>query len=239
MSEPLTIAVPCFGPSPKWTKMLLVWLTHYLNSGCRLPVVVITDMTTAIPMHEFPPVNATCLRFDPLAFPAIIRPGMAFDLHGSLICHAARFLGPCVVMDTDCLLLRDPTEAFARFPSGATLGMAPDCGSRKVRVLEGDVPERNGGVLYFGEATPNERERLVWEYHNVFAELMLSCASDPILEQLVWSVVWHRLAYDGKAHDIPRALNHSHRWGMNPGVIIRHEHGSVKWHRVEGEITHA
>lgn len=230
----LTIAVPCFGPSPKWTRMLLVWIEHYLASGCRLPVVVITDLDTPIPEL---PEGMMIKRSDPEAFPGVIRPGMPFDLHGALICDALASLGPCVVMDSDALMLRDPTEAFARFPHSATMGMAQDAGQRPIRVIEGTMIERNGGVLHFGAMPEPERHHLLYEYRNTFVELMERYATNPILEQLVWSVVWYRLKAEGKAHEIPSYLNHSHLWGIRDGVIIRHEHGSVKWHRLAGGVA--
>ena len=99
------------------------------------------------------------------------------------------------------------------------------------------VLELHGGVLYFGEVDLDERIALVQEYQDTFAELQATQGANPILEQLVFSAMWHRAGRTGRAYDIPRALNHSHLWGVDDRVTIRHEHGRVKWHRVEGGLT--
>lgn len=233
MNADLTLAVACFGSDPKWVKMLNIWLTHHRHADCALPVVVLTDMDTVLPAFEG---NVTGLRFDPRMTRALLRDGQPFDIHGSLIVQAIRFLGPVVFMDSDALLMRDPTDDFRRFPQHALIGMAPDAGGRVVNVLEGAVPERNGGVLYFGDSTPYDRETLIAAYHDTFAELADAHPANPLLEQMVWSVVWHRVgqARAGDAFDIPRRFNSSHLWGMDPGVVVRHEHGNVKWMRLNG-----
>lgn len=238
MNHDITLAVPCFGTSPRWVAMLEVWLSHRLKSGCRLPVAVLSDPDTALPAFSD---DVTVLRFDPHALPGIIRPGQPFDNQGSLIVQAIRFLGPVVVMDSDALMLRDPTAEFARFPRHALIGMAPDAGGRVLTLPEGVLPERNGGVLYFGDAQPEEREVLARAYRDTFAELVRDHPTNPLLTQFVWSVVWHRVGryMQGGAFDIPRRLNSSHIWGESPDVVVRHEHGKVKWHRVPGELARA
>jgi len=222
MNEPLTLAVPCFGTSPKWVRMVEVWLAYYLKSGCQLPVIVLTDMTTEIPASILPPGgNVTCLRFST----PVLRQGHPFDVQGALICQAARFLGPLVVMDSDALMLRDPTAEFARLPASARIGMAPDAGGAPF-VL-------NAGVIYFGEATPLEREQLVHAYNDTFTQMLDGHADNPLLTQLVWSALWHRAADEGRAYAMPARLNHSRLWPLHPGVIIRHHHGTDKWQTLE------
>lgn len=236
MNEPLTIAVPCFGPESRWVAMLDVWMAHYLKSGCRLPVVVLTDMDTPLPIYSG---NVTGLRFDPRQSRHLLRPGQPFDALGSLIVQAIRFLGPVVFMDSDALLLRDPTAEFSRFPENALIGMTPDALDRII-VTEGGTPvlERNAGVLYFGDASPYERETLIAAYRDTFFELQAAHPANPLLTQMVWSVVWHRVhqARASDAFDMPRCCNSSHMWATSEATVVRHEHGNVKWHRVAGGI---
>jgi hypothetical protein len=239
MTPDLTIAVPCFGTSPKWVAMLEVWLAHYLKSGCRLPVVVLTDNESTRDALRCRG-DVIVYLFDPLSTLHILRHGQPFDIQGSLIVQAIRFLGPCVVMDSDALMLRDPTEEFLNLRASAALfGMAPDAGGRTLIVRGQEIPERNGGVLYFGPGA--HKAGLPLAYQDAFAELVRDHPNNPLLTQFAWSVVWHRVGGDiaRGALDIPRRLNHSRMWPMTLDVVIRHEHGNVKWQRIEKEAAHA
>lgn len=234
----MNIAVPSFGDSPKWAKMLEVWMDFYRASGCSLPVTVVTDTHWPAP-RCVQDGHAKMIRFNPDNLPCVLRDGMPFDRQGSLICQAILYFGRCVIMDSDALMQHDPTKAFLSFPAKAVIGMAPDAGGRRF-MLDGEaVLERNGGVLYFGEVDMDERMALVQEYQDTFAQLRATQEANPILEQLVFSAMWHRAGRTGRAYDIARTLNHSRLWGLDDRATIRHEHGRVKWHRVEGGLAHA
>lgn len=233
MNHDLTLCVTVFGSHPKWVGMLEVWLKYYLKSGCRMPVVVITDHEAVIRSAITPP-GVHVMRFDPTRIPGIRRDGQAFDTQGSLICQAIRVMGRCVVMDTDALIFKDPTREFAKLPVEARMGMAADAGGRSIDTTHGTLSECNGGVLYFGDDTVEGRESIVADYARTFNEARAAYEANPLLEQVAWSVLWHRLKAIGQGCDIPRCLNWSHFWPMNEDVLIRHEHGGCKWHRVEG-----
>lgn len=233
----MQLAVPCYGAHPKYVRLLALWLEHYWATRCQFPVYVLTDRHCQIPEQSLLP-NVTVLRLDPLQFAPLLREGCPFDIKGALILGALRQLSACVIMDTDALPLQNLKPYLDRLPDHPMIGMAQDGGLR--RVPGTDLHELNAGVLYFPKASPQAREAIISAYALAFEELKARCDAYG-LEQLAWSLVWHRLKEQGLATLLPKGLNWSRFWPVSADTVIMHEHGEGKWAKygLNREVRHA
>jgi hypothetical protein len=105
-------------PDSQYAQMLRMFLQHYKESGCELPVAILTDTSTIIPRDVIDLLgteerggyaNKCVWRYDPTNLPTIVRQGMVFDVKGSLMLQAMHRLSNCLCLDTDALLMKDPT----------------------------------------------------------------------------------------------------------------------------------
>lgn len=169
------------------------------------------------------------LHLNPYELPAIVRPDCPFDIKGALTLSAIRQLGRCVIMDIDALLLKDPTTHLLAMNPHSPFGMALDGGARGIIGHE-HQKEHNAGVLYFGDKSGIGRSGLACLYLDAFRELTARGNSSTV-EQVAWSLVWHRLDTLGLATLLPKVLNWSRFWPASPETVVLHEHGERKWEK--------
>ena len=230
----MQIALTCFGNDPKYTRLLDLWLEHYWKSGCKLPLYILTNMECVLPKHLLLP-GMTVLRVDTEKHAALIRAHCPFDIKGVLILEALLQLSRCVIMDIDALLLKDPTERLNHI-GDTSFAMGLDGGNR-------DIPgcnwkEHNAGVMYFGNDSVPMRQAIITAYTSAYHELRARTDAGS-LEQMAWSLVWHRMNALGQAKLLPMALNWSRFWPACPATVVLHEHGEKKWAKYNlGDKTH-
>lgn len=235
----ITIGLVHYGDEAYYP-LLKEWLRRYEASGCKLQVVVLSDLTARLPkgFHLWTPGNTDrfCyLRFDPTELAGILRPGKAFDTKGSIIVQASQTIRtPLLVLDTDAFFVQDPTEMLDKAPV-AILGMGQDPIDRPIDGISDSVLEKNAGVLYFGTDLPEDRAWIKFAYIKWFKHLKNVNANSALLEQITWTAVWYELGKMNKNCAIPKALNWSYLWGYsNAQTRILHEHGPGKWARIPG-----
>jgi hypothetical protein len=220
--------------------LLELWYDYYLKSGCKIPVVVVTDGMATLP--EFcaahipfngmiPPVSS--LVVDPALIPNVIRKGNPFDVKGALVCLAVRRFGEVFFVDSDAFLLKNPEPVLASIPETAVISMGDDPYPTRIEGTDGAL-QRNAGVMVVKAKDPQVREALVANYCFSHTTLRNTPKNNTqLLEQFAWSATHHRYTRKNKAYVFPRALNWSRMWDRkDPNIVILHEHGPKKWEYV-------
>jgi hypothetical protein len=218
--------------------LLIEWVKVYKASGCELPVVVFADKKVPIP-EEFEKYTGEAQRFSYIRFdttlnPGIMRPGKAFDAKGNIITQAIQqVLGPLLLVDTDAFFVKDPTPLIETLPARARIAMGEDPMTRWIQGVQDGrnaIPERNAGVLFFGESNQYDRHQLATRYTFLFRHLR-ELNNNPMLEQCTWTM----LTLECGNLKLPKALNWSYLWGRSDEeTYILHEHGPQKWNHLEG-----
>ena len=232
----MVIALTHFG-SDEFLPLLKLWVDRYLLSGTALDVVVLADMKVKVPdifEHHNPGDRKrfTVARFDPI--PDIIRPDQPFDMKGSLILCGLQLLQNerVLLVDSDAFFVKNPAQALAYMDGAFFMGEDPM--TRYIRGINGEIKERNAGVLFFGTTSYADRSAIQTKYLENFKAL-LPANDDALLEQVVWTKTWHDLRDCGISKELPRSLNWSYIWGRSDDrTIILHEHGPQKWAKVPG-----
>lgn len=221
------IVVPYFGTDPRYHKLLDQWVSQFFKLNCACPLAIISD--------ESSPCSYPVRRFDLSKYKYWMRPNQPFDRKGALMCKAILNLSPCLILDADALLMRDPTEALKPFENSICampldLGANPNPNKpRKLDRSYGNITRTCGGVLWSG--SPNNAHFLVGEYLNAFQELReqmhlpWSPPIDCLIEQFSWSIALHRLM----GHYLPETFNWPpHLCGPNENAIVNHYFGNRK-----------
>jgi hypothetical protein len=222
------------------TDLLELWFDFYKKSGCTLPVVVVTDGMTTLPevcsIHispdgPIPPISH--IVYNPASIPGILRPGMAFDIKGSLMCQAIRRFGEVFFVDADAFFLKNPEELLAAIPERSILSMGDDPFPTPIRGMNGAV-QRNAGVVVVKAKDSVARENLIANYKSLYSMLRNTSPNNaPLLEQFVWSSIHDRYLRNNKAHVFPKILNWSRMWNReDPNIVVMHEHGPQKWDHI-------
>ena len=224
--------------SPAFLPLLNEWVRIYKDSKCRLPVVILADLTVPIP-SEFikrvrgKPQQFSYVRFDPMDNIRIMRPGKAFDAKGAIIIQAIQhILDPLLIVDTDAFFVKDPTALIQKLPD-ERLMMGDDPNTRYIQgVLDGNnaVAERNAGVLYFCGDDDYGRTSLAAQYVHTFVTLR-ELNNNAMLEQCTWTMLSRKYSQT----KLPRPLNWSYIWDRYATeAFIVHEHGPQKWEKING-----
>lgn len=226
-----TIFLTYFDPTRtgRFEPILRTWFERYKQSGCTLPVWLLSDLLTVPPDMPF----AGKVVVGPSAFSDVMRTGNAFDYKSALICAALPLLPPgAVIMDVDAVFVKDPTTYFAAL-ADEPFAMPPDSGRRRIpwKGSHGEsIPEHSSSVMIFGDDSAGMREALVDNYRKAWEWLAQHDDArgiiDAIREQRAWSLVH----FWSDACLMDERLNWSpYHYQDNPEAIILHHHGAKKF----------
>lgn len=219
---PTTLALIHFG-SDDYRPLLDLWLERFESSGCRLPLVLVTDTQVTVP-EKFSIEKGNWIRRDTLSSDrGLQRTGRVFDTKGVLVLHALREIdGPVLTIDADAFLRKDPSELLEKLAlSERTMAMGVDPETRPIEGFD-SLNEMNAGVVFFG--AKRDTKWITALYCQAFRQFRPQ-NDDALLEQKCWTIVWKTVG----GSVLPRSLNWSRRWGESKEVAIFHEHGPGKW----------
>lgn len=234
MSDPLLILAPYFGDKTRFRPLLDRWRAAFAKSGCRRPVVLLTDEL----LHD---LAEGFVSFVPelSGYSDLIRPGQPFDVKGAMVCAAAlQFDKDLLVLDLDAELERDPEPTLEPFRS-SPIALPLDHGAilwgreAKLEPPYGKISKLCAGVMFFGRG---DRSRLVAGYRRAWLEIKAhaeevgkfpwSPGHPNLLEQYAWALCAHRRG--GKV--LPATMNWApHFVGENEFAVVNHRCGHQKW----------
>jgi len=165
-----------------------------------------------------------------------MRPNYWMDRKEAIVLALVKKLGesntPFLIVDLDTVFRVDVIPHFQHALSqgrGRYWAMCEDCCERTVRnELGHSVPERNAGVMWFGN--PEGNLAIHDDYVREFERLKHLYGDSVILGQKVWSSI-HSQAKHGTL--LPKPYNWSHRWGDNSDAYISHFHGPAGKRKME------
>ncbi len=226
------IAIPYFGYNPKYLEMLHEWVRTLKRTAPDAEFVVFThDAVSVMDEFDYPVID-----LDISGYKEVIRAGQPFDIKGALMCEAAIAIKrPFLMLDSDALLVANPSDVLDSLAQNAACAMPIDHGA----ILSGHqllcdepfptVRKMCAGVFWFGDVAG--REALVSHYLMAWRELLShNCPWTPciphLLEQYAWSLAHHRM----NGATLPATLNWApHIVGESPHAIVNHLFGHKKW----------
>lgn len=191
-------------------------------AGCREPLVILTDPSSAVP------AGWEVERWDPLKWLGKYHrtgvEGAQWDYKACLVMAKLETVqeGPGVYLDADNIIHADPVPALASLdPDGFYIG--PDGAGRTIKhpAFSGTKLEHSTSIMVM----PADSRALCEKYRELW-----DASTEPrhyLLEQRTWSLVCH--AAGGRV--LPRSLAYSTLWGKQvpEDTIIEHPHGPRKW----------
>ncbi len=226
------IAIPYFGDNPKYLEMLHEWVRTLKRTAPHADFVVFThDATDTLKSFGYP-----VLTLDIFNYADVMRDGQPFDVKGALMCEAALTIKrPFLMLDSDALLVANPSDVLDSLAQNAACAMPIDHGA----ILSGHqllcdepfptVRKMCAGVFYFGDVT--RRNALVGHYLMAWRELFhhdfpWTPKIPHLLEQYAWSLAHHRM----NGATLPASMNWApHIVGHSPHAIVNHLFGHKKW----------
>ncbi len=226
------IAIPYFGENPKYLEMLHEWVRTLKRTAPDAEFVVFThDAVSVMDEFDYPVID-----LDISGYREVMRDGQPFDIKGALMCEAALAIKrPFLMLDSDALLVANPSDVLNSIAQNAACAMPIDHGA----ILSGHqllcdepfptVRKMCAGVFWFGDVT--RRKALVGHYLMAWRELFhhdfpWTPKIPHLLEQYAWSLAHHRM----NGATLPASMNWApHIVGTSPHAIVNHLFGHKKW----------
>ncbi len=226
------IAIPYFGDNPKYLEMLHEWVRTLKRTAADAEFVVFTHDTKDI----IKPLGYPVLKLSIKGYSDVLREGQPFDIKGALMCEAAIAIKrPFLMLDSDALLVANPSDVLDAIAQNAACAMPIDHGA----ILSGHqllcdepfptVRKMCAGVFWFGDVS--RRKALVGHYLMAWRELFhhdfpWTPKIPHLLEQYAWSLAHFRM----NGATLPASMNWApHIVGESPHAIVNHLFGHKKW----------